>query len=306
MKIFFLYLLAMVLSLSVSKNVFAEWGEWLVDAEISFSTEDNINRAINDALTESDQVWNGFSSVGRDYHFSGYTRLNISAQFQGSIHHEFSRLNYVNSGIRIVVRHKFGLGSYQPWIKGYVSSAYNFSDSRIRKGVLTHAGIEFGKPLHDRIDMQISYRFDRRDSQDSHSITSQKLNAAGFSLDKVKPSSVYDTEGHTIALKFNALLTQQLILTLGYAYRDGDIVSTSIPTNAAVYEKIIDAIVNDDALPGWAYRVNGRTHTYAVDVNYAFMQRDASVNLGYQHSEGHADEFTYRTNLLRINFIYHF
>ena len=306
MKITHLFLISIAFGLSLTFTVNAEWDEWLADTEISFLAEDNINHAINDALTESEQSWTGLASVGRFYHFSGFTRLHISAQLEGKIHHNFSELNQINSGLKLAIRHKFGLGQFQPWIKSSLSSAYIFSRSKIREGYLTHAGIELGKPLHERFDVVFSYRFDNRNSRNGNVLGTQKLKAAGFGFGQPQSSSVFDITGHTIGLQINAAVTEQLFLTLGYNYRDGDIVSTSNRTNASVYEEVIEAIVNDDAIPGWAYRADGITHSYSADASYAFLKGDASINLGYQHTEAHADSFTYRNNLLRINFIYFF
>jgi hypothetical protein len=306
MKIIQQLLISIVFCLSISKTVSAEWDEWLADAEISFSAEDNINHAINDALSESDLLWNGFASVGRFYHFSGFTRLNISAYVEGKVHHKFSKLNQINSGLKLAIRHKFGLGLYQPWIKVSVSSDYIFSKSTIREGYQTHAGIELGKLLHERIDMVFSYSFDYRNSRNSNAISTQKLNVAGFDFTQQQSTSVYDISGHSIGLQINGAITEQILLTLGYSYRDGDIVSTSIPANSSVYQSVIDAIVNDDALPGWAYRADGITHSYSADASYAFLKGDASINFGYQHTEANADSFTYRNNLFRINFVYFF
>lgn len=305
MKITKRFLISLVFALSIT-TVRAEWDEWLTDAEISFLAEDNINHAINDALSESDQSWNGFASVGRFYHFSGYTRLDIQAQLEGKVYHEFSDLNQLNTGLSLGIRHKFGLGAYQPWVKGTVSSAYIFSRSNIREGYQTHAEIELGKPLHERVDVILSYRFDYRNSQNGNQISLQKLNEADFNFKQQQSSSVYDMTGHTVGLQINTALTEQLFLSLGYHYRDGDIISTSIPSNASVYQTIINAIVNDDALPGWAYRADGRTHIFSVDGSYAFFKGHASINLGYQYIEAHADSFNYRNNLFRVNFIYSF
>lgn len=306
MKITKQFLISLIFGLSITTTVRAEWDEWLADAEISFLAEDNVNHAINEALTESDQSWNGFASLSRFYHFSGYTRLDIRAQLEGKVYHEFSDLNHLEPGLSLGVRHKFGLGAYQPWVKGSVSSAYIFSRSKIREGYQTQAGFELGKPLHERVDVVFSYRFDYRNSRNGNRISTQKLNEAGFDFTQKQSSSVYDISGHTIGLQINTALTEQLFLTFGYSYRDGDIVSTSIPSNASVYQSIIDDIVNDDALPGWAYRADGRTHNFSVDGSYAFWKGDASITLGYQYIKAHANAFTYRNNLFRVNFIYSF
>lgn len=303
-KLSFVLLLSLAVDLCMPTPVRAEWDEWLADADISFSAEDNINRAIFAQEERSDQYWNGSVSLGRFYHFSGFTRMDISAQFDGRIHHKYSRLNQATPGLRLGIRHKLGLGPYQPWIKGFVSSGHIFSRSKIRQGFLTHAGISLGKRLNERVDFELSYGFDYRESRDKNTIPRQRLLEAG--LDPELSSSVYDLTGHSAGLQFNIAITEQLLMNLGYTFRRGDIVSTNSSSFAPRLERVADAIANDDAFPGWAYRADGISNTYSVNASYALMQGQALINLNYQHIAAHAKSFTYRNNVFRINFIYYF
>ncbi len=297
-------LLNLVFGLCVSNPVNAEWDEWLADADISFSAEDNINRAIFAKDEKSDQHWDGLVSLGRLYHFSGFTRMDISAQLDGRVHHQYSRLNQLTPGLRVGIRHKFGLGADQPWIKAYLSSGHIFSRSKIRRGFLTHAGVSFGKPLHERIDVEIGYHFDHRQSRDRKTISTQRLLQAG--LDPQISSSVYDLTGHSAELQLNVAITEQLLVNLGYTFRSGDIVSTNNTSRASELANIADAISNDDAFPGWIYRADGISNTWSVNASYAFMQGQALINLNYQHIAAHAKSFTYRNNVFRINLSYYF
>lgn len=303
-KLSFVLLSSLVLGLCTSIPVRAEWEEWLADAEISFAAEDNISRAIFAQDERSDQYWDGLVSLGRLYHFSGFTRMDISAQIDGRVHHKYSGLNQVTPGIKIGIRHKLGLGAYQPWIKAYVSSGHIFSRSKIRQGFLTHAGLRLGKPLNERIDVELSYRFDHRASRDSRTISRQRLLGAG--LDPEISSSVYDLTGHSAELQLNVAITEQLLVNLGYTFRSGDIVSTNSTSRAARLERVADAITNDDALPGWTYRADGITNAYSINASYAFLQGQALINLNYQHIAAHAKSFTYRNNVFRINLGYYF
>jgi len=46
---------SLALGLCLSNPVFAEWDEWLADAEISFFAEDNINNSFYEQEAKSDQ-----------------------------------------------------------------------------------------------------------------------------------------------------------------------------------------------------------------------------------------------------------
>ena len=45
----------------------AEWTEWLADAEISYTFQDNINHAMFDSAEQSDQAWSTNLLLGRVY-----------------------------------------------------------------------------------------------------------------------------------------------------------------------------------------------------------------------------------------------
>lgn len=196
------------------------------------------------------------------------------------------------------------MGPYQPWIRGSVSTGYIFSRSKMREGYTTTAGFDMGKALHERVDMTLSYHFDYRNSDNSQNISANKLIAAA--IEPGKPSNVFDLKGHSIGIQLNGLITQQWLLVLAYNFRVGDIVSSNSPTLVPRINSIVNAIAIEDALPGWAYRADGKTHRYSIDANYAFLKGHATFNLGYEFIESHANPFTYRNNVFRLNFNYSF
>lgn len=287
-----------------SANAIAEWTEWLVDAEGSYTFQDNINHAMFDSAEESDQSWNVKLSSGRVNQLTNNTRFFAAAFLDATVHHDFTNLNQVNTGVSLAVRHKFGLGPYQPWVMASVNSGYIFSRSRLREGYMTTAGIDVGKALHERFDVALSYRFDYRNSNNGQKVNNNKLINAGIRPGKA--SDVFDIKGHSVGIQFNTLLTQQWALLLAYNYRVGDIVSNNDPRLVPRISNIVDAIVIDDAMSGWSYRSDGETHKYSVDANYAFLKGHAAFNLGYEYSESSAESFTYKNSLFRVNVNYSF
>ena len=304
LKILSVIFLALILLICLPDKALAEWVEWLADTEISYTYQDNINHAVFDAAEKSDHTWNTMVSAGRAYQMSDETRFFASVRIDSSAHQEFNRLNQFNIGASLTARHKFGIGPYQPWIRGSVTTSYIFSRSRIRDGQTVTTGFDLGKALHERLDIALSYRFDYRNSNNSRTIDANRLIAA--EIVPGKSSAVYDIQGHSIGIQLNGLLTQQWLLVLAYNFRDGDIVSSNSPTLVPRINTIVDAIAIDDALPGWAYRADGKTHRYSVDANYAFLKGHAAFNVGYEYIESHAGPFTYRNNQLRVNFNYSF
>lgn len=285
-------------------NIRAEWTEWLAGTEISYAFQDNINHAMIDSEDESDQLWSAIVSAGRAYQLGDNTRFFVNAQLGGRVHQDFEQLNQVDTRISLVARHKIGVGRYQPWIRGSVSTGYILSESQIREGQITTAGLDIGKALHERLDITLKYRFDYRNSRNTRKIDANKLIAAG--IEPGKSSDVYDIKGHSAGIQLNTLLTQQWLLMLTYNFRAGDIVSSNSRQQVHRISNIVDAIVIDDALPGWAYRADGKTHRYGIDANYAFLKGHAAFSLGYEYVESQASPFVYRNNQWHMNFNYSF
>lgn len=286
------------------KDCGAEWSEWIADAEVAYATNDNINNTFFDSARQSDQTWSLLASLGRIYQLSHSTRIQTSLDVGGGIHDEFDQLDHFDLGFRLAIRHKFGLGGFQPWAAASISSTHIFSRSVIRNGQLATARLELGKRLHERLDLVIHYSFDYRNSTSGGAIASSRLIQSG--IDPNISKSVYDLNGQSLGTGLNWLASEQLLLSLGYTYRDGDVVSSNEPALVPSVAKIIDAVSMDDALPGWAYRFNANTHIYSLDANYAVFGGHASVNLGYRHTESDSDNFVYRNDVFRVSFIYSF
>jgi len=297
-------LLCLFVFICLPCRAYGEWTEWLADMETSYSFHDNINNAMFNSAEEHDQVWNTSISVGRAYQLTDNTRLFANLYVDGNVHETYDRLNQLDTGVSFSLRHKFGLGAYQPWVRGSVSSGYIFSRSKIREGQTLTAGLDVGKALHERLDIMLSYRFDYRDSRNHKTVAATKLIAAR--IEPGKSNSVFDIKGHDVGIQFNTLLTQQWLLVFAYHFRYGDVVSSNSPALVPRIHRIVDAIAIDDALPGWSYRSEGITHRYAVDANYAFMKGRAAFNVGYEFIESHVDSFTYQNNQFRLNLNYSF
>ena len=294
----------LLLTICYPKQVVAEWTEWLVDSELSYTFQDNINHSLFSSAEESDHVWNGQFSVGRANQVGNNTRIITNIFLKGAAHHKFEVLNQLNSGAGIAVHHKFGFGRFQPWVRGLVTTEYIFSKSKIREGYITTVGFDIGKAFNERFDIALSYRYDDRTSPHTKQVSTSKLIKADISPDK--SSHVFDIQGHSVGLQLNTLVTQQWALAFAYNFRVGDSVSSNLPGLIPKINHIVDAIEIDDAFPGWAYRSNSNTHHYSVDANYVFLKGHASFNIGYDYIESHSDSLSYKNNLLHVNINYSF
>jgi hypothetical protein len=280
----------------------AAWVEWIADAEIDYSFHDNINNSVFDSAKEDEHIFTPYFSLGRIYQLTNFTRLFATVDVAGQIHLDFSRLNNISAGPAVAIRHKLGLGPFVPWVRAEATAALIESRSELRDGQIYTLGVQIGKRFHERVDAMIGYIYDHRDVSDSYEHTHM--------METIR-DDVYKLRGHKGLTNVNLLVAENLLLTLGYSLRDGDVAATVDSSLISMMEAkaiwmLTDAHAIDDAIPGSAYRVKATTHTFLAGLSYAFLKGHASANIGYQYYNGEASDLTYKNNvfLTSLNYSY--
>lgn len=282
----------------------AAWVEWIADAEIGYTFNDNINNSVFDSAKEDEHVFTPSLSLGRIYQLTNFTRLSATVDVAGQFHADFSRLNNISAGPAVAIRHKFGIGSFVPWVRAEATAALIESRSELRDGQIYTLGVQAGKRLHERVDVLIGYMYDHRNVS---SESSEHVH-----MNDIISDDVYKLRGHKGFTNFNLLVAENLLLTLGYSLRDGDVAATVDSSRISMMEAmniwgITEAhVFDDDAISGSAYRVKATTHNFLAGLSYAFMKGHASANIGYQYYNGEASELTYVNNvfLASLNYSY--
>jgi hypothetical protein len=293
--------LLVLLVLNGSGIAGAEWVDTIIDAEVTTQYDDNINRSFfSGSIKKDDFMFVPAASFGRIYQLADFTRLNATANVKGNIHVDFDRLNEIFGGATLSVSHKFGVGPAKPWLRVYGSGGYlevTEETTDLRDGWLLDTGITLGKRLTERIDVEVGYNFDYRNGEDAPSIRPEQVSSG----------KVFDQDGHTGSVLSNVLLTNSLLLSLGYSFRHGDITSTCDGATIDGIVDKIDAVARDLAYdePLCAYRIRGDIHDFSVGTTYA-LNRHSSVNVNYNHMEGDARGLDYSNNLVSVSFNYSF
>lgn len=255
--------------------------EWLADAGGGLVYEDNLSRAARDADQKSDLAFVPRLSVGHRFQLTDSTSLALTADLRGSIYTEFSRLDNLAAGLTLGVREKLGLGRFAPWVRVFGSAAWlNYVDDVLDSALLT-AGLELGKRLHDRFDLQAGYLYEGRDANDP----------------------VFDQAAHVVAVKGSLLLMEATELILGYATRWGDFTVTRRAAGAAPPQpfRVIDTF--DTRM--FAFRIDATTYIASATLSHA-LTRHSSLNLGYEYQFSQGPRLTYPNNVFRASFDYAF
>ncbi len=289
----FLFVFALVSLVFPLSSGAAEWGEWITDAEIVYSSSNNINNAVINRAKEKEAIITPSLSLGRVNQLTDFTRVILSADISGASHSEFSRLNYNTFGLTTGIRSKLGVGPNHPWLGADLSVSRINSESKLRSGNKYLLNLSFSKRLGSRTDFVLGYTYDNRNSDDP-----EPLNA-DF------PGAVYDLEGHAASANLNLLVTQKALLSLGYSFRRGGIASTCKPD--FIPWDVVEAIAKDDAMPGCAYNLDADVNTWSSNLNYALFDGHASMYVGYDYIDGRAradGSVNYKTNIWRIGIVY--
>src|SRR5205814_2785882 len=124
-------------------------------------------------------------SIGHYWQLADATSLLATADFKGSLYPRFERLSNIASALTLGVRQKFGLGASAPWLRVFVTGGALDYDDNLRDSVLVDAGVQVGKRLSERFDVQAGYTYEMLDAR----------------------SRVFDQDSHTLSLKGGAVVT---------------------------------------------------------------------------------------------------
>ena len=269
---------------------------------MAFFHIDNINNSLWQFDEEkTDGVWTALLSLGRIYQLGESTRLSATIDFSHQLHNEFRRLDNSRGGGSLTLSKKLGLGPSTPWIQGGFSVANTFSRSDVRDGQVYSASVRLGKRIAERVDLDLGYTFDLSDSVDSDPVAVWNGRETGLTGD------AFDQQGHKGDVRMNFLATNNMLLTVDYSLRRGEVTSTCTGDSftKVLNAGIVTAATTDDVFGGCAYRSDATTNAVAVDVNQAFWSGHASLNFGYEYRRSDSGEgIAYRNNLLRVTLSY--
>lgn len=289
-----------------TQNARAEWVDWILYGQFNYFYTDNINySATKFDEAKSDNIFGGFGALGRVYQLGDSTRLYATLNLGGQLHNEWSTLDYSEIGGNLSIRHKFGLGTQQFWLRGGFNFRNIFSKSIIRDGQVYTGEFSIGKRLHERINPQAGYAFDARDGVNADPIAEWEGKPTGLTGD------VFNHQGNQLKAKVDVLVSNTALLIGNYAFRRGDATSTCTPTSfgMALNGGIVSAATIDDVFGGCAYRFDATTHTIGIDLNQAFLSGHGAFNIGYQFGTGDAHNgmgYDYRNNIFRVNLMFNY
>lgn len=258
------------------------------DIAAGYIYDDNVTRAKLDRDIEADNVVNVDGNMAYKLSLDDNSYFSLDASLQFFHYLDFAKLGNTRVGVH-------GAYHIRPF-SGYTASRFFLRLSYIerlyqsdqRDGSATEVALGFSKRLTDVLSLRAGY-------------TRQAISAG---------SKVFDADNNRYYLdaEFRAGKANTLYATLGYI--DGDVVSTTVPTQA-----IIDAskgnIVRDDAFldlapPRFAYKLAAKTTTFVIGDSYRISTRQGiDGSLLYYRSDAYGGN-DYNGMVLNLGYRYRF
>ena len=259
--------------------------EWFGFVEGAILFDDNLSRSEFDSDIEEDGGLEFLADGGRSFEFTDGKRLTLIGSLGYTLYDEFHGMRNTKLGLEIAFRKKFGLGPLAPWLRLSGGAERQEYDENTRDGWVYTGGVEIGRGLGDRWDLSggVSYSVRRADDEESAGIAGLDTPGPGpmLGLDDIKPADVFDLESIGASITGDLTITEDLFLSLGYEYRDGEVASTALSNDRIV---ATSSAITADFLFGedmFAYKIDAVTHVLAVGLGRA-VGADSSVNFGYE------------------------
>ena len=254
--------------------------EWRFEGETGVVYNSNLSNSDRSADVRDDWAWRSDISAGNSLQLTRDLRLNLGADLRGEVWDRFGAFNTIGPGASAGLRYRFGFGSQAPWVMlEDPFGSHRFQDtaqSRYDNVLNLQAGIA----LSDRIALEGGYAFE------------------SF----VAPNDFYDRQVHRGNARMVFDVTSSLQVTVGYTYREGDVISYAVPPRPDIARFAIKREDQDEfGQPlRTAYKLLGRTHALSFSVAYQLMKY-ASVQVGYEYAITTHDPLQYENHVVEAN-----
>jgi hypothetical protein len=265
------FLAALCASLLAAGAERAGAAERSFDAGAEAGYDTNVTRAQLRDDIRADGFVTGHASASLRWPLDEVDAASLGAGVRAAQFLRFPRLSYLAAEASASWHRKLALGLTAPWIDASALVAHEWYGDRVRNSDRLEARLATGRRFSERLDASFGYVYDRRYATHDESLV------PGIS------GAVWDVAGHAGFVRAGYALTDAWQLEGGYAYRRGDVVSTT-HRNLAIF-LASDAIGESHAFGPdfFDYRLRGTTQTGAATLSYALGDY-ASLDLNYAYA----------------------
>ena len=254
--------------------------EWRFGGQTGVVYDSNLSNSDRSADVRDDWAWRSDITAGNGFQLMRDLRLNLGADLRGELWDRFGAFNTIGPGASAGIRYRFGLGRQAPWVLLENRFGYDRFQDAAQSGYDNVPNLQAGIALSDRIALEGGYAFE------------------SF----VAPNDFYDRQVHRGNARMVIDITSSLQVTIGYTYREGDVISYAVPPRPDIARFAIKRQDEDEfGLPlRTAYKLLGRTHALSFSVAYQLMKY-ASIQLGYEYAITNHNPLQYENHLVEAN-----
>src|SRR3954452_5050921 len=182
--------------------------DWRFDGETGWFYDSNLSNSDRAADEEHDWSWQSRASAATGFQLARDLRLTLGGDVVGEVWHQYSGFNQIGGGDSALLRYRFGLGREAPWISLENRIGYSAFEKTFRDGWDEAVHARGGFSFNDRVRVEGGYTYEN-------------------SCTREEDIWIWCAHRGDVALIID--LTSQLQVSLGYSYRDGDVISYAVP-----------------------------------------------------------------------------
>ena len=215
-------------------------------AELSLGAEDNIAAAREDRPQAEEQFLHAGAGLVWSQALATALTLRLHGRAEGRVHARYDGLNEITAAGEAQGVWQPGRGFHAPVIGLSLGGAASAFQSRLRDGQEYRLRLFLRERLTTRLNARASL----------------------FSLWRQADSRVFDTHQQGLEAALDWQATEPLSVSVGYQFRDGDVVSVGQPNTVAL--QAARAAAPDDVFSGQtALRFAAHTQVVSLGANYA-------------------------------------
>jgi hypothetical protein len=268
--------------------------DWLLDFEGGVLHDSNLTNAQLQRDTKSDSAVTASFSGAHSTQLSRDFSVAVALDLRSEAYQRFSGMTNASAGTTLSVKRKLGVGAAAPWIRLSAAAARLEFNDRVRDGWLYGTALAGGQRIAQRWELQVRYSVDRRKGDNE------------IAALRTVSGDVFDLRAQTLTLDLRYALSDGTLLFAGYAWRDGDVVSSSTP-NAKIFAS--SSAITPDAVFGpnhYAYKLDASSRLLNAGVSQVLSRRSA-LNVTYQRQVTHAQgDNNYYKNVFAATYAHSF
>ena len=283
-----------VLSSPVSAEK-GQWVEWIADIETSYRHINNLNLSAFSDDSHNDERLTLSGDFGRFYQFNGFTRMSLSVGLDAEKYQGFNLMDNTQLAANFGVRHKFGLGFYQPYLQFNADYRHKHVEWDTDSVDMFLATIEAGKHINNSLSVAVSIDFTSMNGEERPVIVPELS------------SEVFDQTFIHLSFYVDYIITQNWLASASYARREGDFHSSCSEANVAKVLELekVKAITKDVVFSGCVYKLQGNSNILSASLGYSLTSHSA-LNFLIEHYKGHADVLDYQSTLFSLSYNYRY